>query len=396
MRKLRGRKAVGMKARIFTLIQAINAVAGALPPPGRRTCPLEKAYGHYAAGEKAAPRDVPSRFSAPRDGFVVRPGSLSGEYDISAFHPVDSPCDLPPAGATCRVEEGTPVNPECLFVPVSKACLVGTGRVRLEDPAAGILREPGSFIRKGTLIVPQGGLVTERVWALLAASGVTALEVVDSPTVHVAAVGSELTAETETSGRFLVRFFRSLHLPVVFSGVVADEEEEIRREILNTMPGGLLIFCGGTGRGLTDLTINALRGEKVRFRCEGVRLRPGEGTVIVVGMGGVCVAVPGAPEAAAAAAYALLAPAAARWLGISAGEWPAGGRLPLAVPFRDASDSHLVLAGEVREGKIFLTPEGGKGGLLGAESVIMVPPGEKPRREAVVLAGSTGRGGGPS
>ena len=83
---------------------------------------------------------------------------------------------------------------------MSRACLVATGTVRLGRACPEAVRTRGALIRRGKVLVGRGERITDRTWALLAASEVRRVRAIDIPPVHVAAVGSELGREGSPPG----------------------------------------------------------------------------------------------------------------------------------------------------------------------------------------------------
>jgi molybdopterin molybdotransferase len=251
------------------------------------------------------------------------------------------------------------------------------------------VREAGAVIRKGARLVARGQRVGENEWALLAACGYDAVKIVAPPAVPVVAVGSELESpgHPDVTGRFLVRFLARLGMPAVYRGVVPDDESRIRREVVDALRRRLVLVTGGTGRGLTDTTVTALRPGGIRILCEGINLRPGGTTAAAVGLRGAGLFLPGSPGAALAVAHLVVKPILADWLGLRLATWRSGPRLPLAEPWSCPSDDYTVLPGRYSGGALSISAAGAEEALLSAETRVLIPPGSTPRTEGVVVDG---------
>jgi molybdopterin molybdotransferase len=269
---------------------------------------------------------------------------------------------------------------------VEEARLVGTKSVHLPAAEGGLIDLAGSFLKRGQRILGRGELINERSWALLRSCDLATVPIVQHPTVHIVAVGSELDAGgfPEVNGRFLLHFLETLHIPAVLLGAVPDQEERIREEVKNGIPGGLLLVTGGTGLGLMDRTIMAIRPAEIRLLCEGITLCPGESTALAVGRQGACIFMPGAPEAVLAVAYALLKPVVAAWLGISLPIWNRGARRALEQPWTGPADRYVLVAAAAGEGPLRLKDAQGSGALFGAERLVVLPAGQEVRTQGVI------------
>jgi molybdopterin molybdotransferase len=373
-----------MEGHVLDLRQAVRALTQHLPSLEARWCEVDKCLGARAATDLRAPADVPAGPIASGDGFLLPPGGGAGVYRIAGrFSPSEPIVGWPAAGETFRVEEGTAAPPDSHVVPVTKAEIIGTDMVMLGDPEPGLIAHAGHRIKEGSIVLAQGERITPAAWALLAAGGIRRVRVAVCPIVCVISVGTELDSpgRPEVTGRFMTAFVNGLGLPAQFLGVVPDAADRIRTEVIRALPAGFLFLCGGTGRGLTDQTLFALRAMELRILGEGINLRPGGTTAVAAAAQTVCVLVPGDPEAACAVAQALVEPAVTRWLRGRAMNWPPGLRIPLAEPWSGDPDYYHVVSAAIRGRTAVIADRRGKGGLLGAEGRLLLVPGAECRTE---------------
>ena len=375
-----------MEHRIVPLVKAIRLLARARPAPRRCRCPLARAAGRYAAGDYAAAAPVPACRAAGRDGFLVRAGAASGVYRVAgAYSPAAPPPDIPEDGAAYRVEKGSPLPDGADVVPAARATLVGTNAVRLPPASGEAAVACGSLLAAGTPVVARGERISPGAAALLRASGLAEVEVLDPPVVHVVVIGTEIVAGVvpDLATPWLRDTLGGLGITVTPVATLPDEEDRIRDCIVDTLAGGCVVACGGTGEGLTDLTRAAIRPGGIRFVAESVALSPGSTAAIAFARAGAGLFMPGDHESVAALTHALLRPALARGLGMKIGSWEEAAPLPLVRPWSGPGEVHAFVSAAIREGAIEVMDAPGAGGVLGGARHALMPPGGNERRQAV-------------
>ena len=162
-----------------------------------------------------------------------------------------------------------------------------------------------------------------------------------------------------------------------------DDEDRIRRCVIDALAGGCVVACGGTGDGLTDLTFAAFRPGGMRFLAESVALAPGSTAAVAAARSGACLFMPGDPESIVALTHALLRPALARRLEVKMGSWEEAPLLPLLGSWSGPGDVHAFVPAAIRESAIEVVDRGGAGGLLHGGGYALMPPGGRDRRRAV-------------
>ena len=184
---------------------------------------------------------------------------------------------------------------------------------------------------------------------------------------------------------YLVRLLGRLGIPACHAGPLPDDCEAIRREVVSALPRGLVLLCGGSGAGLTDRTLEALRPGGVRIVAEGINVSPGGTSGLAVGLGGSCLFLPGDFAAVPAVAHALVVPVIARWLGAGIPAWPAGLRFALAEPWTGPPDMYVVRPCELARGVLKVLDTGPAAeGFLAAEGLAVLVPGEPERTRAIL------------
>jgi molybdopterin biosynthesis enzyme len=236
------------------------------------------------------------------------------------------------------------------------------------------------------LICARGARITPARAALLAWVGLERVRVIERLSAQVLAIGNELgELRPEVTGRLLADLLEEFGVQATVAGVIGDSPEEIRGARDRLLAGGLVVACGGTGGGLSDRTLHALRTMDLRILGEGLNVFPGESTALSIRGEGVCVCVPGDPEAAFAATHFLLRPALARWLGCPLPAWSTRPRVPLAEPW-SGPVALYVMAPAIPTGRtVTVADRRGAGGLLGAAARVVLLPGAATRTEGVMV-----------
>jgi molybdopterin molybdotransferase len=327
---------------------AVRTVGEALTGfrPARRTgsepVALEDALGRVLAESVHARAPLPGFARATVDGFAVRaadtygvsdgqPGylDLAGEARMArppeaalrpgAAAPIATGAPLPPgADAVVKVEHTQSTLPG--LIEVVRPVTPGEGMVRAdEDAGAGAeLVRPGRPLRAADL-------------GMLAAAGVTELQVRARPRVAIVSTGDELvrreTAELEvgqvrdSTAPALAALVREAGGEPVFAGIVPDDREALTVTLRGALAGGaaagatdaaprpegggatggcdLLVVSAGSSVGARDETAAAIASLGAPgIWCHGLALRPGKPTLLAECGGVPVLGLPGNPRSA--------------------------------------------------------------------------------------------------
>ena len=281
-----------LPASLTPLEIALAALLRGLEPVTPSERPPPQALGCVAA-EMPPVQAFPARDVAARDGWAMRANDLVG---ASSYSP------LPLAGSPNWVEAGDAMPDGC-------DCVLDSDLVDIAGPLAQVLAEaiPGQGVRRRGHDVADGGAVARpgrrvSVGDLLIA-GATGLEqlMVRRPRLRLVNIpGGEVTAH------LIAETARAAGAEVTSIAAAARDAASVARAFGDDACD-LLITIGGSGVGRTDAAIMALavRGEVI---AHGIALEPGR-TSAVGRVGAMpAVALPGAPDQAFAAWWALARP----------------------------------------------------------------------------------------
>lgn len=168
----------------------VDATSVATPPA--------TAVGSVLATDVYAPVDLPSFRNSSMDGYAVRAASLTS---VPVTLPVTGmvaagdgdPEPLPPHAAV-QIMTGAPLpdGADCV-VPVEHTDGgVTTVTIRTAHPVGAFIREPGTDVRRGRLLLAAGTVLAPRHVAALAAVGLPTIAVRPRPTAAVITTGNEL------------------------------------------------------------------------------------------------------------------------------------------------------------------------------------------------------------
>ena len=208
---------------------------------------------------------VPAFDAAAVDGYAVRATDVRGAGPTSPVRlPVDGEVwtgvDALPAmtARTIRVGQKLPVGADTV---VARALTdKGTNNVTIHGATlrGQNVRDEGSDIAEGSLLVEQGTVLDSRLVAVLAASGMDKVLVRPRPRLVVMSIGDELVAperalgpgETyDTASYVIAAAAKELGADVWRTGVLRDDPDEVRQVLADQQIRADLIVVTG---GLTD------------------------------------------------------------------------------------------------------------------------------------------------
>lgn len=309
-----------LSAPARTVEEHAGIVARMLEPlseePAAETVPLDRAVGRVTVDELRSEVDLPLFRNSQMDGYAVRaadihsvPVALEVSGDIPAGHTV--PVTLVP-GTALRIMTGAPVPSGAdAIVPVEDTELV-LGRdddlagavveVRRSRAPGEYVRERGSDVRRGDILVAAGTRLGPHHLAALAAAGVENVAVRARLRVGILTTGSELVANGAPGfGQVYDANSIALAALVEEAGAVvsvrasSDDAPEAFERVLDDAlrQSDLVITSGGISKGAYEVVREVLlpRGADVTT----VAMQPGGPQATAVVDGVPVLAFPGNP-----------------------------------------------------------------------------------------------------
>jgi molybdopterin molybdotransferase len=295
---------------LITYGAALEQIQTLLEPLDRERIPIEEALGRYSARDLVAPFQIPTCSLALRDGFAIRAADTTGaELDhlkqlrvIGQSFP-DTPNDAVPAigpGDAVAIATGAPVPAGADAVLMAEAATHRGDLLFIGAPVrtgSGVLL-PGDDVRDGAPIVTEGRALSPSQLGLLAATGLSHIEVYRKPRVAIIATGDEIIAGSESLTRgpaaggvistgnghtskppsnavALTAWCQRFGLESK-TWVAGDNHKALGYTFSQAIAAcDAVVTIGGTGPGVRDLVTQTLDDQGWEAVIQGVRLRPG-------------------------------------------------------------------------------------------------------------------------
>jgi len=278
--------------------------------------PIDDALGRVAAEDVRSNVDLPLFRNSQMDGFAVRaadiatvPVALEVSGDVPAGHAV--PVILTP-GTAIRIMTGAPVPSGAdTIVPVEETELV-LGRdddlsgavveIRASREAGEYVRERGSDLARGEVILHAGTRLAPRHLAALAAAGITDVGVRARVRVGILTTGAEL-AQNDTAGYgqifdangiALASLVAEAGATVSYRGSSDDDPDAFRTVLREAVASSdLVLTSGGISQGAYEVVREVL--EPIGAQVTTIAMQPGgpQATAQVDGVPIIC--FPGNP-----------------------------------------------------------------------------------------------------
>ena len=269
---------------------AVEALLAALATRPAQRIPLAEALGRVCFEDVRSPVDLPLFRNSQMDGYAVDSRSVS---TTPVTLPVSTVIAAGPAasavlasGSAAKIMTGAPI-PEGAdaIVPVEDTTVTTDGSVTIERGRAPgeFVREQGSDVRIGTVLVEAGRVLEPRHISVLAAVGYAEVDVRSRPRVAVVTTGAELVdaGSTLTPGQIydsngitLASHLRASGAEVVMVARSSDDPSRFRQVLDEaTQSAELIITSGGVSMGDFEVVKDVLRPLGGTFG--SVRMQPG-------------------------------------------------------------------------------------------------------------------------
>jgi putative molybdopterin biosynthesis protein len=299
-------------------------------PRGVETVALDAALGRVLAADILSPVDVPSFDRSNVDGFAVvaedtfgaseeepRVLRLSGEEIHTGVVPVTEVH----AGTAVAIATGGMV-PRGADAVVMVEYADGRGdelRIARAVTAGSGVSFAGTDITAGETVLRRGQLLTSRDTGVIAAIGVSQVEVWRKPVVAILSTGDEIIPPGEamspgkvydSNGQVLADAVRELGGEPLRLGIVHDDIVGLRAKLrLALESADMVLLSGGTSKGAGDVSYRVVAELKnPGIVSHGVALKPGKPICLAATDGRAVVVLPGFPTSAIFTFHEFVAP----------------------------------------------------------------------------------------
>ena len=317
-------------------------------PKNRESVSLSESLGRVLAVDVVSEIDVPAFDRSDVDGFAVQAADTAGTMEESpAALLLNSEVLSPGAAPTLEVQPGTatPIATGGMLPRGSDAVVMiehteiavspdaGTterdSMLHIFHPAASgqAVTFAGTDIARGETVLRFGKLITSREIGVLAALGLTAVEVWKKPRVAIVSTGNEIVPPGEalptgsvydSNAAILSAAVEELGCQSISLGTVRDDVDRLREIIRSADDCDAIVLSGGTSKGAGDLSYQVVSElTEPGIVAHGVALKPGKPVCLAVNAGRPVVVLPGFPTSAVFTFHEFVAPVLREMAGLS-------------------------------------------------------------------------------
>jgi molybdopterin molybdotransferase len=279
--------------------------------------PLHLAYGRILATDISSDIDVPGFNRSTVDGYAVISSDTIGAGDAipsmltqtGSINVGQAPEDRVKSGTCMYIPTGAALPPGADAVVMIEYCEQMEDQVLISRPVSSgenvVLR--GEDFSTSRIAVTAGTRITSRVAGVLAACGLSVVQVYEKPVIGIISTGNELVpinevpsgGEIRDVNTYLCAGFveESGGLSQMF-GITRDDRESLSKILDKALKEcDAVLISGGSSKGEKDICaeIIASRGEVL---VHGISISPGKPTIIGVADEKPVIGLPGHPASA--------------------------------------------------------------------------------------------------
>lgn len=305
----------------FNVVTVSEALAGFRPT--RRTniesVPLELALGRVVATDVTAIDALPGFPRSTVDGFAVRAADTYGASEglpsyltLAGTVRMGAAPDVTVAPGTCVAIPTGAVIPDgadsVVMVEYTAETMQGTIEVtRPVAPGAGLVRADED-VASGAVVIHAGRPLRSAELGLLAAAGITTIDVHVRPKVAIISTGDEVVPPStsklaagqvrDATASALVGLTHEAGGDPVIAGIVADDRDALELALRQCLGyADLVVISAGSSVGARDETAGAVAALGTIW-CHGLAIKPGKPTLLAECNGVPVLGLPGNPLSA--------------------------------------------------------------------------------------------------
>lgn len=285
-------------------------------PHGYEKVSISDAYMRTLSKDITAPIDVPPFDRSQMDGYGViaedtfpadeeNPVSFILNDEIISAGTVPKKAVEPHRAS--KIATGAPIPKGANAVVMVEFCNESKGFVGISKPVypGENVMHAGQDIMQGEIVLRKGRTMTFRETGVLAALGITEVDVFCKPRVAVISTGNEIIAPGsalssariyDTNSQMIMDACRENGAIPSFLGIAKDCEKEIENLLARALEHDIVILTGGTSAGEGDMSYRVIdRILKPGIVVHGVAIKPGKPVVLAAHEKKPVVVLPGFP-----------------------------------------------------------------------------------------------------
>lgn len=282
---------------------------------------IENAIGRVFSKDIKCIKNLPSFNNSAMDGFAVRASDAGKKLAVKrVIFAGDSDVGTIGAGECVKIMTGAKVPDGAdTIVPVEDTKGFDEEYVELPDElrAGNHFRAKGEEKSEDEIIFSKGDRIDSSMVAILAAQGITMIEVYSNLKIAVLSTGNELKEPWEVASEdqiynsnsyAIISMLQEHKFDAQYVGVVPDSLEASIEFIKNLKSYDVIITTGGISLGDADFVAEAFLKNGLDIKFHGVKVKPGRPTMMGNMEGTLVMAMPGNPLTALVNTYLLALP----------------------------------------------------------------------------------------
>jgi len=282
---------------------------------------IEDSIGRVFSKDIICKKNLPSFDNSAMDGFAFKASDagkklkvkrvvFAGEGDVGTVE--DEECVKIMTGA--KVPNGADT-----IVPIEDTVSFDGDYVEFPTniKKGNHFRPKGEESKEGEVIFKKGDRINSSMVAILAAQGITMIEVFSKPKIAVLSTGNELKEPWETASEdqiynsnsyAIISMLKEHNFDSTYVGVVPDSLEKSIEFISHLKSYDVVITTGGISMGDADFIAQAFIENGLEVEFHGVKVKPGRPTMMGKMGNSYVMAMPGNPLTALVNTYLLALP----------------------------------------------------------------------------------------
>lgn len=303
---------------VVSLDEAKNIVKGFSLSLKTENIRLPQSSGRVLAEDIVSTENVPSFDRSTVDGYAVNAASTYGSSESMPAQLVIAGEILMGNAANARIGDN-----ECMKISTGGMLPAGADAVVMvehteHDPTGLCLiykavspfenvTKTGDDVKQGETVIKKGTVITPRVAGVLAAMGISTVNVIKRPVIGIISTGDELVDISVTplpgqvrnvNTHMLASLCAELGCEVMSFGIIGDKRDSLLAALKKASEEcDAVLLSGGSSAGEKDMTA-AVINELGKVLVHGIAVKPGKPTVIGDIGGKAVFGLPGHPAAA--------------------------------------------------------------------------------------------------